>query len=358
MKILLAGNWQWIQYEKAFSDAMKALGHDVTAFVFSDFFSGKLGRYQNALAALPGPAAINLNKSLLGHALKSKPDILFVWRGIHIWPSTLKKIRKMGCLLVSYNNDDPFGPHVHQKAPWHHHFLWTWYIKSLKEYDINFVYRSTNVSEAIAVGARNVHVLMPYYIPHFHHPVELNIVDQERYGCDIVFVGHYEPDGREQYLRAIIEQGLHVRLFGGEYWTTEVLGDLSAYLGQVRPVYEMEYANALCGAKICLAFLSKMNRDTYTRRCFEIPACGRLLLCERTDDLKIIFKEDEEAVFFSNKKELVEKSLWLLDHPEIIESIATSGRKRVLADGHDVDNRVKKMLDLISRHISPVTEKM
>ncbi|MCJ7785103.1 MAG: glycosyltransferase, partial [Desulfobacterales bacterium] len=155
--------------------------------------------------------------------------------------------------------------------------------------------------------------------------------------------------GREEYLRVLVKAGLHVRLFGGRYWTNGVLGDLFPYFGDVFPVFGEDYAKALCGAKMCLCFLSKLNRDTYTRRCFEIPACGKLLLSERTGDLQRMFIEDEEAVFFFNQGELVNKALWLRDHPEEINRIAKAGMHRVHADGHLVIDRMKEMISLFGK---------
>lgn len=276
-----------------------------------------------------------------------RPDVLFVWRGTHIWPRTLRSIRRRGCRLVGYNNDDPFGPRVYGRAPWHHRYLWWWYIKTLKEYDTTFVYRPGNVHEAEEAGARNVHVLMPYFIPEVHHPVELRSDERERYECDVVFIGHYEPDGRENYLRALVNAGVHVRLFGGGYWTREVLGDLSDYFGDTRVLTGADYAKALCGARMCLAFLSKLNRDVYTRRCFEIPACGRLLLSQRTAELQRMFVEDREAVFFSSCDELVRKCVSLKEQPDELATIARRGRSRLLEDHHDVTSRMQQMMSLI-----------
>lgn len=348
MRILLAGNWEWEQYEEACARALEKLGHEVRAFSFSNFFYGRFGHYQNALAIIPGPAAFALNRSLLENVERFQPDLSVIWRGTHVWPSTLRKVRNAGGRLVSYNNDDPFGSTLHGMAPWHHRYLWAWYIRGLKEYDVNFVYRPVNVYEAISAGARNVHVLMPYFVPELHRTVGLSRVERERFDCDVVFVGHYEPDGREAYLAALVKAGLHVRLFGGGYWTKEVLGDLAGYFGEVHPVRRIDYSKALCGAKMCLAFLSKLNRDTYTRRCFEIPACGRVLLCERTADLQYIFAEDREAVFFSTPEELVRKALWLKNSPDEAAVIAKSGMNRLIADRHDVMGRMEQMLAKIS----------
>jgi spore maturation protein CgeB len=347
MKILLAGNWQWDQYEEACAHALEKLGHEVRAFSFSRFFAGRFGHYQNVLAALPGPAAFGLNRALIESAEQFQPAMSLIWRGTHVWPGTLRKIRGLGGHVASYNNDDPFGPPI-RGAPWHHRYLWRWYLKGLREFDTNFVYRPINVSEAIAAGARNVEVLMPYFVPAVHHPVELDEADGERFGCDVVFVGHYEPDGREGYLAALVKAGLHVRLFGGGYWTRDVLGDLTGYFGEIKAVRRIEYTKALCGAKMCVAFLSKLNRDTYTRRCFEIPACGRILLCERTADLQRLFREDREAVFFSDPDELVRKALWLRGSPCEAAEIAKAGMSRVIADRHDVQGRMEEMLTKIT----------
>jgi spore maturation protein CgeB len=113
----------------------------------------------------------------------------------------------------------------------------------------------------------------------------------------------------------------------------------------------VEYAKALCGADICLCFLSKINRDVYTRRCFEIPACGRLLLAERTYELQTLFKEDEEACFFSSEEELTNKVCWLLENPTIRNKIAESGQKRVWKDGHDIYSRTKLFFGKLKHQI-------
>lgn len=343
MKILIAGGWSWYHMEPAFADALTNIGHEIVPFAFRDFFHGRLGHYQSALP-IPGPALIELNRALLKKAYAAKPDIVLIWNGTHVLPRTLRGVKAAGSLLASYSNDDPFGHLAHGNAPWHHRYLWSWYLKCLEDYDLNFVYRTVNVKEAVSFGARNVHVLKPYFIPGQDEPVELSELETRQAGCDVVFIGHYEPDGREEYLRALVNAGVHVRIYGGKYWTREVLGELANYFGDIAPVYGKDYAKALCGAKMCLAILSRMNRDTYTRRCFEIPACGRLLLCERTEDMKEMFIEGEEAVFFSSREELVEKVMWLLKHPMEIERIAEAGRRRVWADGHDVTSRARQFV--------------
>lgn len=348
MKILIAGDWRWPFYEHAFSQALSELGHHVIPFSFGDYFAGLIGHYQSAIP-FPGPALLGINKQLLKKASIEQPEVVFVWRGTHILPGTIKQLNRSGILTVSYNNDDPFGPLVHGNTSWYHRLLWMWYLKCLKETDINLVYRPINVQEAVSLGATNVYVLKPYFIPEYHHPVLLSEADKERFDCDIVFVGHYEADDRVKYLRALAKSGFQIRLHGDHYWTPKVLGDLYSYFAPIAPVQGDDYPKALCGAKVCLAFLSKMNRDTYTRRCFEIPACGKVMLAERTDDLLEMFREDVEACFFSSSGELVEKAKWLVENPDVAVKIGKAGHRKVWRNGHDVTSRVRSFLEYVIR---------
>jgi len=347
MKMMVVGAWRWYQYEAAFARGLEANGVVVNGFSTSHFFTGWLGRLQSALP-LPGWALFRLNADLIRQAKKERPDWILFWRTTHVLPSTIRRLRSLGIQSISYNNDDPFGPKARGKVPWHHHWLWFWYLRCLPHYDRNYFFRKVNCREALEHGARHAEVLMPYFIPWRDRPVQLSSEDQLRFETDIVFAGHYEPDGREQSVRALMEAGFKVKIWGGDYWSREVLGDLYERLQPIQEAVGDDYARALSGATICLAFLSKRNRDTYTRRCFEIPACGRVMLAERTDDLLRLFKEDEEACFFSTNEELVERARWLLANPDVRERIAQAGLKRVWDDGHDVRSRARQFLDVIS----------
>lgn len=346
MKILLAGNWVWPIYEKSCAEALESLGANIVPFAWHHFFQGKIGKFQNCLPSY-GPSTSKLNRELLQAVEQHRPDVLWVWRGTHVLPGTLKTIKKrFGTKLVSYNNDDPFGPKAHGNVPWHHHFLWRLYIKTLPYFDYNFFYRQINIQEAELVGAKNNFLLMPYFVPSMHRPVELSDEDKKKYECDVVFVGHYEADGRVDCLRALVDAGVHVKLYGGGYWNRDVLGDLADYFGDTPPAQGEEYCKALCGAKMCLAFLSKINRDTYTRRCFEIPACGKLVISEKTNDLVRIFKENKEYVFFSDKNELVQKVLFYLNNEPAISEIANFGMIKV-NNNYSVKNIMNKFLNTI-----------
>jgi len=92
-------------------------------------------------------------------------------------------------------------------------------------------------------------------------------------------------------------------------------------------------------------FLSRLNHDTYTRRCFEIPATGTLMLSEYTPDLATLFEEGVEAEFFRGPQELLDKVRFYMRHEEARRRIGQAGRARLLKDGHEALDRARQVLD-------------
>ena len=219
-----------------------------------------------------------------------------------------------------------------------HFFQFFWFLKSLYFADLIFVYRPVNIKEAARYikPSSEIKLFKPYFIPS-----EDKIHTKEKqYKQDVIFIGHYEDDNRFTDLEYLFINNIDLKVYGtgwGNRFTT--------YQKSIYPVYGEDYINELRDSKICLSFLSKMNRDVYTRRCFEIPSLGKLLLCERTSEMQEIFKEDEEAVFFSNKHELLKKVEWLLSNPSKIDQISEAGYKRAYTDGHDIKSRSIEILN-------------
>ena len=111
-------------------------------------------------------------------------------------------------------------------------------------------------------------------------------------------------------------------------------------------MHGQDYVEAIRSSPIALCFLSKLNRDSYTRRCFEIPAIGAALFSEYSDDLTSLFIDGKEAVFFRDKYELVDKVKYYLAHLDELFQIQQGGRRRVLNDGHDIYSRFKRVIEL------------
>lgn len=349
MKVLIAGDWHSDLHEEEVKRSLRRLGHDVAEFCWHGYFkpsSHILSRLTNLLSRaqnkyLAGPLVRKLNNDFVDKAIDCKPDIVFVYRGTHIWASALAAIRLAlpSCIIVGYNNDDPFSP-AQPKYYWRH------FIASIPHYDLMLAYRTANLADFKRYGARRVELLRSWYVPDRNHPVELTESDLMKYSCDVVFIGHFEADQRQECLEEIVRQGFKLRLFGPtKYWAHPLSASVELHaLAPVGMVWGADYNRALNGAKVALCFLSKLNRDTYTRRCFEIPASRTLMLSEYSDDLASLYNEGIEADFFRDKDELIRKIRMYLTDEGRRKSVAEAGYRKVTAAGHDIDSRIKMVL--------------
>lgn len=349
MKILVVGDGHSTIHEVAVVDAFKKLGHQVEAFYWQTYFNSQnplvrlWQRVQNKF--IIGPTLNKLNADLINAAEQFSPKLMFIYRGTHITPKTITEIKQRlpDCVVYGYNNDDPFAD---GHPPW----LWRHFLKSVPKHDLVFAYRHRNLDDFRKIGARRVELLRSWYVPELNHFVSLSEIDKVKYDCDVVFIGHYENDGRLEYLEEIVKAGYKLRLFGPGYEWNSLLAK-SVVLKHLAPVYLVwneDYNKALCGAKIALCFYSKLNRDTYTRRCFEIPAAGTLLLSEYSDDLASLYQAGEEVDMFKTKQEMIQKINLYLDNDDLRRRVAANGNQRVIIDGHNIVSRMEKVLDFVT----------
>jgi spore maturation protein CgeB len=350
MKVLIVGDWYSDLHEEELLKSLMRLGHQVSAFKWFEYLQvptgmrktlkGLFRRAQNKY--LSGPSISKINKNLKLKAVNEKPDLIFVYRGTHIQANTLRAIKNKlpECKLVGYNNDDPFSPRQPK-------YYWRHFVRSIPVYDLVLAYRQHNLADFKKAGAQQVELLRSWYVPDRNYPVILNGSDKPKYETDVVFAGHYEEDGRFEYLEEVVKQGYKLKIFGPPETWVEPL-KRSSILRNLQPIQKVwgeEYNKALCGAKIALCFLSKLNRDTYTRRCFEIPATKTLMLAEHTDDLASLYVDGSEVLLFRDLKDFSNKLIRILCDDEMRDSIRIAGYHKAISAGYDIDSRVGQIFN-------------
>jgi spore maturation protein CgeB len=222
-------------------------------------------------------------------------------------------------------------------------------------YDRLLVTREVNVAEVAPLNPR-VEFFPFAYEPSIHRPISIPPGEAERWGVDVVFVGTYAPHRAAmlEWLVAAVPARYAVH---GNSW--EKLGSRSP----LRPFVTFadvkldDQAKALGGAKIALGFLRKENRDEYTQRTFEIPACGGLMLAERTAAHLALFREGEEAEFFDpdDPAELIAKVQDLLADPVRRERVRAGGMAALTRCDHTYDDRVRRLLAAYHRDAPALT---
>ena len=336
MEILVVGSFKRSFYAPAFYNAWQELGHkvyyiDSDNYLFNTSlpFSFFLNKFQEKFHI--GVPLMRYNVDIVKAVTQLRPDFVFLYRCHDVFDSTLKIICKK-TVVFSYNNDDPFSSYTQNIFKGH-------YLSNSRLCDLVYVYRKKNIDDFRKIGIAKTKILLPYYMKSSNFPIP-NIEKQ----IPVAFVGHFEDDGRDEVIKAMLEAGLPVTVYGKDYWITK-----SRLYNELKPIIKepksgAEYNTLLNQIQIALVFLSKRNNDSYTRRCFEIPAAKTLMLAPYTRDMDELFPEGECAVYYRSTDDLIEKCRYLLSHPEEVKRIANAGYERLKIIGGSEVDRCKEII--------------
>ena len=341
-KILIVGSWHSKLHEEPLSLAFNDLGYQSLKFSWCNYFVSNnrlvnlYYKFQNKY--MIGDRINKLNTDLVKFVIENKPSIIFLYRATHIKRETLEAIKNINkdIYIISYNNDNPFQSNYKK-------LYWRLFFSNIALVDKLYVYRSSNIYDFLSLGYSNVSILRSWYIPSENYIYCVS----DKYKSDVIFVGHFEDDFRFDYVKSLASfSNINFKLFGSG-WNRVIKNDpvLKKFFPVSSDTFGVDYAKYLSGSKIALCFFSKLNRDTYTRRCFEIPASGSLLFSEYSDDLASMFREGIEAVFFRSKDDFINKIHYYLDNNDLRIQIAQQGNNRLLQDGHDVFSRAKQVIE-------------
>lgn len=326
---------------------LKELGHHVrgVSIIPENYLPGiskQPNLWSRGLSKLGYPLDdTGVNKAILAEVTYNFPDLIWIEKGLMIRPAVLRKIKRLhpDIKIASYTEDDMFARH-NQSA---------YYRACLPLFDVVFTTKSYNCypEELPKLGARRVVFIDKSFDRHTHRPIPFSDEDRKIYGADVGFIGTFEEDRVEKML-FLAKSGYEVRVWGNGWkrWVNRH----PLLRVENRPIYGEEYIKSICGTKINLCFLRKINRDLQTDRTMEIPACGAFMLAERTEEHLRLFEEGKEAAYFNpdDPHELAGKVRYYLDHQDERQQIARSGRNRCLNNGYSHHDRVQWMVKYLN----------
>jgi len=247
-------------------------------------------------------------------------DLVWVNGGQYFSPKSVQLLKANGVPVVLYNNDDPTGG----RDPG----CWYQLLNALPSYDLCVSLRKSTTSEMRQRGAAGTLRVWMSYDEVKHLPLQPEEVDLS-FQSSVAFIGTWmRHEGRHLFLKKLVQAGLNVRIWG-DRWQKCGDSELIERCWVGKRASGRDYVQAVSGAKICLGLLSKGNRDLHTRRSAEIPFCGGLFCAERTEEHQAMYREGEEAIFWSSTEECIDQCNRLLADDRQREQIRLAGMKRV-----------------------------
>ena len=278
------------------------------------------------------------------HVRRFRPHCLFVFKGNWVHPEVVDNCRRQGLFTANYYPDVSFlshGPYIPRTLP---------------RYDHVFTTKTYGVGDMQArLGLENVSFLAPGYDPELHRHVELSAEEQEKFGCDVVFIGTWSRK-KEAIMAALRQESPHLKVkIWGSQWEKSRSTNLQEWIMD-DIVTGDEYVKAICGSSICLGLLSEQGEgassgDLITARTFQIPACRTLMLHERNPEVLRYFAEGREAAFFSTHSEAARMIEHYLSRPQEREEVALNGLTRARRDGYSIDERMKVVSHWLTERI-------
>lgn len=301
--------------------ALERLGHSVC--VINPFAFVPASRFLAAWSWRTGALFLEdlVRRRILANIPSRRFDLVLVDGGELIGSGLVRELRIRFGPVINYNVDDPYGKRDGRR--------FRLYLQAVPFYDLVVVVRECNVSEAWARGARDVLYVHRSADEVAHAPRQINEQDRQKWAAEVSFVGTWMPE-RGPFMSRLVELDVPLSIYGNRW-------QKAAEWPKLRPVWrgpgveaEEDYAKAIQYSKVSLGLLSKGNRDLTTQRSFEIPHLGGVLCAERTSEHTELYRENEEAVFWTSPEECAEKCMQLLRDEDYRRILATNGRRRCL----------------------------
>ncbi|WP_297338022.1 glycosyltransferase [Algoriphagus sp.] len=279
------------------------------------------------------------NREILAKFQIFRPDIVLVYKGAFVYPETLALMKKSGTPLVNFFPDVSFRAHGNLLP------------KTLPVYDHIFTTKTFGITDLkTQLGISSASFIPHGFDPEIHRPINQFLIPEEFF-CEVSFIGTFSQK-KEKLLGYLVEKLPSIKLkVWGEQWHKSTNSLLKPFI-QGRQILGDLYAAAISASLINLGFLSEQvsgasSGDLITSRTFHIPASGGFLLHERNEQSVTYYKEDEEAAFFEDEVELVQKITKFLNQPEVREKIRQAGYHRALRE-HSLDQRAKSLVEQLN----------
>jgi hypothetical protein len=321
MKILLIGSDYTWSIERIYNRELEALSHKVELVAVQNMFYDYY--YKSVLHKLIYRVGLSniltkINKILLNKINNEHYDLIWVFKGMEIFPETLKALKKKTNKLINYNPDNPFI--FSDKGSGNQNVT-----NSISLYDLHLTYDAW-VKEKMEREFNIPTQLLPFgFDEEAISDEELKAVDEIQAVC---FLGN--PDAyRVAIINSLLETGIEVHLYGND-WAKFINHELAVIHN---PVYGLEFYYILRKYRVQLNVMRTHNLNSHNMRSIEIPGVGGVMLAPKTADHLNFFEVGSEIFIYADNISLATEVQRILNiDKSVIEQLRIKARAKVLGN--------------------------
>ena len=360
MKILFLGAIGVGQTSRMRMRALQRLGHEVGGVdTAAPWSSASWSQRQLQRRLQRGSIPDGINRAVLDYARQFRPEMVWAEKQEYLTVETIEALRRLGARLVHFTPDPYFSLQWKRTQIMDH---------AIGAFDVLVYCKSYERQDFESLGKPLIYMPLGF-CDEVHRPLPSA---DPKWNCAVGFVGGWEAR-RERLLHGVAAAS-DLKIWGSNWdflrdgkWTLRRYLVLRQLAGDARErvrihrdelvgrawqgdeVYDDDYACALTGAKIGVGFLRIVCPDQHTTRTFEIPACGSMLLADRTDEHREFFEEGKEADFFGSEEEFLDKVTFYRDNESTRAGIAAAGYRRCIEGHYAYVHRLRDVLDRFAK---------
>jgi spore maturation protein CgeB len=321
MKILLIGsNYTW-SIERIYKQELETLGNEVELLdVQNQFYDYYYKSPFHKLFYRIGISGIlsKINKGVLSQVSSKHYELIWVFKGMELFPDTLRVLKLKTKKLINYNPDNPFI--FSGKGSGNSNVT-----EGILLYDLHLTYDEW-VKEKIEREYNIQTELLPFgFDDAAISDEDLDALDEVNAVC---FLGN--PDKyRATIIQKLVDQQIEVHLYGNDW--QKFVNHRCAIIHQ--PVYGQDFYKTLRKYRVQLNIMRAHNLNSHNMRSIEIPGAGGVMLAPKTADHLSFFELGEEIFIYEDTENLINETQRLLNQDKsALEQIRKSARAKVLKE--------------------------
>ena len=341
LKVLVVGSDNTFSIENFYVKYLKENSIDVSRFlapnIFYDYYQKNI---INKIAFKTGVSLIYkfLNSKFRETVEIEKPDIIWVFKGMELYPESLEWARSRNIKLVNYNPDNPFlfsGVGSGNKN----------ITRSISLYHLHFTY-NLEIKKKLEMEFDAKTFWLPFGFE-VNDEMYNSLCEQEEI-LETCFLGNPDKE-RSLFIESLAYKGVSITVFGlnWERYTSHPNVKIAG------PVYGSELSRVLRKYRVQLNLLRPHNLDSHNMRTFEVPGVGGIMVAPNTAEHQMFFQNGREAFWFKDLSECADLIKCILQFPEQkVEEIRKAARERSLQSGYSYEERSAQALREISKLMS------